>query len=40
MDFLTGMPYWGIIILVTVNAFLVSRMKIRIHREGEREDRH
>lgn len=31
MDFLTGMAYWGIIVLVIVNAVIVSRMKVVIH---------
>jgi|TARA_Y100000310_G_scaffold107696_1_gene106103 hypothetical protein len=30
MDFLTGLPYWGIVVLVIVNAIIVSRMDIRI----------
>lgn len=33
MDFLTGMPYWGILVLVLINAFIVSRMKIEIEEE-------
>jgi len=31
MDFLTGMAYWGILVLVVVNALVVSRMKVEIH---------
>lgn len=30
MDFLTGFPYWGIILLVILNAIIVTRMDIRI----------
>jgi hypothetical protein len=30
MDFLTGMAYWGILVLVLINGVLVSRMKIEI----------
>lgn len=35
MDFLTGMAYWGIILLVIVNALLVSRMNIEIDQDEE-----
>jgi hypothetical protein len=30
MDFLTSFPYWGIIVLVVVNALIVTRMDIRV----------
>ena len=30
MDFLTGMAYWGIILLAIINALIVLRMKITI----------
>jgi hypothetical protein len=30
MDFLTGFPYWGIILLVVLNAIIVTRMDIRV----------
>lgn len=30
MDFLTSLPYWGIIVIVIINAIIVSRMDIRI----------
>jgi hypothetical protein len=30
MDFLTGMAYWGIIVLTIINAIIVSKMKINI----------
>jgi len=36
MDFLTGMPYWGILVLVIINALLVMRMDVKIE-EGEEE---
>lgn len=35
MDFLTGMAYWGIILLVVINAILVKRSDVVIHQEGE-----
>ena len=38
MDFLTGMGYWGIILLAIINAIIVSRMKIVIHGEEEGDD--
>jgi len=30
MDFPTAMAYWGIILLIIVNAILVSKMDVRI----------
>lgn len=30
MDFLTSLPYWGIIVLIIINAIIVSRMDIKI----------
>jgi hypothetical protein len=33
MDFLTGMAYWGIILLVIVNAIIVARMKVEFPKE-------
>jgi len=30
MDFLTSLPYWGIIVLVIINAIIVSCMDIKI----------
>jgi hypothetical protein len=38
MDFLTGMAYWGIILLAVINAIVVSRMKIVIRGEEEGDD--
>jgi len=37
MDFLTAMAYWGIVLLIIVNAFLVSRMQIRIDDDEAQE---
>ena len=39
MDFLTGMGYWGIILLAVINAIIVSRMKVVIHGEEEGDER-
>jgi len=36
MDFLTSLPYWGILVLVFINALLVMRMNVEIE-EGEDE---
>lgn len=41
MDFLTGMAYWGILVLVMINAMVVTRMKVEVYREtgsGARDD--
>jgi Ni,Fe-hydrogenase I cytochrome b subunit len=35
MDFFTGMAFWGIVVLVIVNAYLVKRTDVVIHQEGE-----
>jgi hypothetical protein len=37
MDFLTGIAYWGILLLIIVNAILVSRMEIKIDEENHLE---
>lgn len=37
MDFLTGMAYWGILILVIVNAILVAKMEVTISDPQEPE---
>lgn len=37
MDFLTAFPYWGIIIVIAVNAVIVSRMTIRISEQPKDE---
>lgn len=36
MDFMTSLPYWGILVLVIINAILVMRMNVEIE-EGEEE---
>ena len=38
MDFLTAFPYWGIIVVIAVNAVIVSRMTIRISEQPEDEE--
>ena len=38
MDFLTGMAFWGIIVLVVVNGLIVSRMKVVIHEDEPDKD--
>ena len=35
MDFLTGLPYWGILLLVVVNALVVLCLRVEIHDEEE-----
>ena len=37
MDFLTAMAYWGIILLIIVNAILVSKMDIKIETDDKEE---
>jgi hypothetical protein len=41
MDFLTGMAYWGILLLVVINTIIVLRMKVVFPKEegeaGEKE---
>lgn len=37
MDFMTGLPYWGILVLVIINALLVMRMNVEIE-EGDDND--
>jgi len=37
MDFLTAMAYWGIVLLIIVNAVLVSKMDIRIEADDNEE---
>ncbi|MDE0157502.1 MAG: hypothetical protein OXS28_18095 [Gammaproteobacteria bacterium] len=39
MDFLTAFPYWGIIVVIVVNAVIVSRMTVHIsEQDGDEED--
>jgi len=33
MDFLTGFPYWGILIIIFINALIVSRMDVSLEEE-------
>lgn len=35
MDFMTSFPYWGIVVVVIVNAIAVSRMDVRIDDEDD-----
>jgi hypothetical protein len=37
MDFLTAFAYGGIVLLIVVNAILVSRMDIRINDDEDQE---
>ncbi|MEI8173191.1 MAG: hypothetical protein WCH07_06880 [Deltaproteobacteria bacterium] len=39
MDFLTGMAYWGIILLAIINAFIVFRMKVKIAGEEDEDEK-
>lgn len=38
MDLLTAFPYWGIIVVIIVNAVIVSRMTIRISEQPEEDE--
>ena len=38
MDFLTGLAFWGILVLVIVNAIFVSRLEIQIDPHDDEED--
>jgi len=40
MDFLTGMAYWGILILVLANAILVSRMNVSVRDDADPPNDH
>lgn len=35
MDFLTGMAYWGLIVLIIINTIIAVRMKIEIPKDEE-----
>jgi len=35
MDFLTTVPYWGILLVVIINAWIVSKMNVDIKEEEE-----
>lgn len=38
MDLLTAFPYWGILIVIIINAVIVSRMTIHISEQPEEEE--
>ena len=38
MDMLTAFPYWGIIIVIVVNAVIVSRMTVHISEPPDEEE--
>ena len=38
MDFLTAFPYWGILVLIVVNALIVMRMDVRIDDPDDPDD--
>ncbi len=35
MDFLTSLPYWGILLIIAVNAVIVSRMDVTLDDESD-----
>ena len=35
MDFLTGMAYWGILVLVVANAIVVSCLNVRVRDDAD-----
>lgn len=35
MDFLTAFPYWGILVIILLNAWLVSRMTIKFEEDED-----
>lgn len=37
MDFLTAFPYWGIILVIIINAVIVSRMTIHVREQADEE---
>ena len=39
MDFLTALPYWGIIVIILLNTWLVSRMKITFQDEDKKNEK-
>ena len=38
MDFLTGMAYWGIFLLIIINTIIVTRMKVVFPKEEKEEE--
>ena len=37
MDFMTSLPYWGILVIIIVNALIVRRMTIDINDPSDEE---
>jgi len=37
MDFLTGMAYWGIIVMVVINGIIVARMDVTVDDDEEQD---
>tara|TARA_B100000945_G_scaffold283254_1_gene252178 strand:- start:777 stop:887 length:111 start_codon:yes stop_codon:yes gene_type:complete len=35
MDFMTSLPYWGILLIIAVNAVIVSRMDVTLDDESD-----
>ena len=35
MDFMTSLPYWGILLITAVNAVIVSRMDVTLDDESD-----
>lgn len=40
MDFMTAFPYWGILVLVALNAFLVVRRRVEVESRDDDETHH
>ena len=38
MDFWTLFPYWAILVIVVINAFVVQKMKVEVKDDGEPDD--
>jgi hypothetical protein len=38
MDFLTAFPYWGMIVIVIINAFLVINRKVHVENNDHNPD--
>ena len=38
VDFLTSLPYWGIIVVIILNTIIVSRMDIHVDEADEERD--
>tara|TARA_A100000164_G_scaffold328650_1_gene315884 strand:- start:1297 stop:1407 length:111 start_codon:yes stop_codon:yes gene_type:complete len=35
MDFMTSLPYWGILLIIAVNTVIVSRMDVTLDDESD-----